>query len=50
LKSTARGTDHSITIPAQTTLKLGTLYAIISALATYLEVDRSQLLQELFGK
>ena len=50
LKSTFRGTDHSITIPAHQTLKLGTLNAIVSGVATYLEVNRSQLLQELFGK
>jgi predicted RNA binding protein YcfA (HicA-like mRNA interferase family) len=50
LKSTIRGTDHSITIPAHHTLKLGTLNAILSGVATYLEVDRSQLLRELFEK
>ncbi len=50
LKSTIRGTDHSITIPAHQTLKVGTLNAIVSDVATYLEVDRSQLVQELFGK
>jgi predicted RNA binding protein YcfA (HicA-like mRNA interferase family) len=50
LKSTIRGTDHSITIPAHQTLMLGTLNAIISGVATYLEVDRAQLLQELFDK
>jgi predicted RNA binding protein YcfA (HicA-like mRNA interferase family) len=50
LKSTVRGTDHFITIPAHHTLKLGTLNSILSAVATYLEVDRSQLLEELFGK
>ena len=50
LKSTLRGTDHFITIPAHQTLKLGTLNAIISGVAAYLEVDCSQFLQELFGK
>jgi predicted RNA binding protein YcfA (HicA-like mRNA interferase family) len=50
LKSTFRGTDHFITIPAHLTLKLGTLNSIISSVATYLEVDRLRLLHELFGK
>jgi predicted RNA binding protein YcfA (HicA-like mRNA interferase family) len=50
LKSKFRGSDHFITIPAHQTLKLGTLNAIISGVAIYLEVDRSQLLGELFGK
>jgi predicted RNA binding protein YcfA (HicA-like mRNA interferase family) len=50
LKSTHRGTDHYITIPAHQALKLGTLNSIISAVATYLEMDRALLLQELFGK
>jgi predicted RNA binding protein YcfA (HicA-like mRNA interferase family) len=50
LKSAVRGADHFITIPAHQTLKLGTLNAIISGVSAYLEVDRSQLLEELFGK
>jgi hypothetical protein len=50
LKSTARGTDHFITIPAHQTLKLGRLNATISGVATYFEMDRSQFLHELFGK
>jgi len=50
LKSSLRGTDHHVTIPAHHTLKLGTLNAIISGVATYLKVDRAQLLQELFGE
>jgi hypothetical protein len=50
LKSTLRGADNHITIPAHPTLKLGTLNAIISGVATYLDVDRAQLLRELFGE
>ena len=50
LKSTLRGADHHITIPAHPTLKLGTLNAIISGVATYLDVDRAQLFRELFGE
>jgi predicted RNA binding protein YcfA (HicA-like mRNA interferase family) len=50
LKSSFRGTDHHITIPAHKALKLGALNAIISGVAVYVELDRSQLVQELFGK
>jgi predicted RNA binding protein YcfA (HicA-like mRNA interferase family) len=40
LKSSLRGIDHRITVPAHKALKLGTLS---------LEADRSQLAEELFG-
>jgi predicted RNA binding protein YcfA (HicA-like mRNA interferase family) len=49
LKSNVRGSDHHITIPAHKALKLGTLSGIISAMAIYLEMDRSQLAEDLFG-
>jgi len=49
LKSSLRGADHHITVPAHKTLKVGTLSGIISGVATYLEMDRSQLAEELFG-
>jgi len=38
-----------VTVPAHRTLKAGTLNAILSKVAAYLEKDRSQLLQDLFG-
>ena len=50
LKSNVRGTDHYITIPAHNALKLGTLNAIASSVAVYLEMDRSRLAQELFER
>jgi len=50
LKSNVRGTDHYITIPAHNALKLGTLNAIVSSVAVYLEMDRSRLAQELFER
>jgi predicted RNA binding protein YcfA (HicA-like mRNA interferase family) len=50
LKSNLCGTDHQITIPAHKTLKVGTPNGIISAVAAYLDMDRSQLAQELFKK
>lgn len=50
LKSSIRGVDHYTTIPAHNALKLGTLNGIISSVAAYLEIDRSQLVQELFER
>jgi predicted RNA binding protein YcfA (HicA-like mRNA interferase family) len=48
LRSTLRGTAHSITIPAHDALKVGTLAAILSEIAGYLETDRPKLDKELF--
>ena len=50
LQSSLRGARHQVTVPDHKTLKLGTLNAIISAVAKYLEKDRSQLAQELFER
>ena len=49
LLSTLRGTAHHITIPAHHDLKLGTLAAILSEVAEYLEMDRTELQQRLFN-
>ena len=48
LKTTFLGSDHQVTVPAHKTLKVGTLTAILSRVAAYLEMDRSQLIEELF--
>ena len=50
LKSNLRGADQQVTVPNHKTLKLGTLNAIISAVAKYLEKDRSQCAEELFER
>ena len=50
LKSSLHGIDHQVTVPDHKTLKPGTLNAIISSVAKYLEKDRSQFAQELFGR
>jgi len=50
MSSSARGTQHHITIPAHKILKVGTLAGILSEIASYLEIERSQLEQELFGR
>ena len=48
LTTTVRGEFH-ITIPKHKNLKIGTLNNILSDIANYLELDKKQLLAELFG-
>jgi predicted RNA binding protein YcfA (HicA-like mRNA interferase family) len=48
LTSIVRGPEHHITIPAHDPLKVGTLASILSAVAVYLEIDRSDLARDLF--
>lgn len=50
LTSAATGTEHHITIPAHSSLKVGTLSAILRDLAEYLDLDRERLAEELFGR
>ncbi len=49
LQSVFRGRPHRITIPDHSSLRLGTLNAILADVAEYLEIERSQLQQDLFG-
>lgn len=49
LLSTFKGKEHHITIPAHKPLKIGTLSQIIVNVATYLEMDRKDLIDKLFG-
>jgi len=48
LSSSLRGEFH-ITIPKHKSLKIGTLNNILSDIATYLEMDKKELIDELFG-
>jgi len=48
LTTTIRGEFH-ITIPKHKNLKIGTLNNILSDIVNYLNIDKEQLLQELFG-
>ncbi|TFG22913.1 MAG: type II toxin-antitoxin system HicA family toxin [Promethearchaeota archaeon] len=48
LTTTIRGEFH-ITIPKHKSLKIGTLNNILSDIVNYLNIDKEQLLQELFG-
>jgi predicted RNA binding protein YcfA (HicA-like mRNA interferase family) len=49
LQSSLRGHPHHVTIPDHHNLRLGTLSAILSDVASYLSLERSKLEQELFG-
>ena len=48
LTSTIKGTEHHITIPGHQPLKVGTLSSILNDVASYLEMNRKTLIEELF--
>jgi hypothetical protein len=50
LRSEFRGRPHNLTLPDHRSLRLGTLNAILSDVAAYLDIERSQLELELFRK
>jgi len=50
LTSSARGTEHHITIPRHNPLKVGTLSGILKDVASYLEINRQQFIADLFKK
>jgi len=47
LTSTSKGSEHHITIPRHSPLKIGTLNSIFRDIASYLEMDRQQLIDGL---
>jgi hypothetical protein len=49
LTSTAKGSEHHVTIPANDPLPVGTLNGILKDVASYLEMDKDALIRELFG-
>ena len=48
LTSAIKGAEHHITIPAHNPLKIGTLSSILNEVASYLEMDRKTLIENLF--
>jgi len=50
LESSLRGHTHRITVPDHADLRLGTLSAILSDVADYLDIERSKLEEEIFEK
>jgi predicted RNA binding protein YcfA (HicA-like mRNA interferase family) len=49
LTSTSKGSEHHVTIPKHKPLRIGTLSSAVNEIATYLEIDRQELVKELFG-
>jgi predicted RNA binding protein YcfA (HicA-like mRNA interferase family) len=49
LISSTKEKEHHITIPSQKSLKIGTLNNIINDIADYLEIDKKELISQLFG-
>jgi predicted RNA binding protein YcfA (HicA-like mRNA interferase family) len=47
--TTAIPTEHHVTVPAHDPLKVGTLAAILGAVAEHLRLDRDELVRRLFG-
>ena len=50
LTSVVKGSEHHVTIPHHKQLRVGNLDAILADLASYLEMDRGKLAEELFGR
>ena len=48
--STLKGPEHHVTIPQHKALTVGTLNAILTDVAAYLEMDRAELSGQLFGR
>jgi predicted RNA binding protein YcfA (HicA-like mRNA interferase family) len=50
LTSAFKGSSRHVTVPRHDALKVGTLSAILSDVAVYLELDREDLASQLFGQ
>jgi predicted RNA binding protein YcfA (HicA-like mRNA interferase family) len=50
LTSRVRGTEHHVTVPRHRVLRVGTLASILTEVAAYLERERDDLAEELFGR
>jgi predicted RNA binding protein YcfA (HicA-like mRNA interferase family) len=48
LTSTMKGKEHHLTIPAHKQLRVGTLNAILGDVASYLKIERRELIKRLF--
>jgi predicted RNA binding protein YcfA (HicA-like mRNA interferase family) len=43
------GSEHHITIPAHASLRIGTLNKILRLVAGFLQIEKEQLVRQLFG-
>lgn len=49
LTSTLQGSEHHISIPSHKELRVGTLHAILTEVAVYLEMERGELREQILG-
>ena len=49
LTCSAKGAEHHVTVPAHKEIRVGTLHSILRDIAANLDIDLSQLLEDLFG-
>jgi len=49
LSSSQKSNDHHITIPLHSPLKIGTLNQILNDVSGYLEINKNELIEKLFG-
>jgi predicted RNA binding protein YcfA (HicA-like mRNA interferase family) len=49
LTSTSQGSEHHVSIPRHSPLKVGTLNSVLTDVSRYLKVDKDSLSEELFG-
>ena len=49
LSCTTMGRAHHLTVPLHRSLAVGTLARIVTDVAQYLEIDRDELVRQLFG-
>lgn len=47
--TTTRNGEHHVTIPAHSPLRVGTLAAILAAVGEHFDMNREELVKELFG-
>ena len=48
MTSTVKGREHHVTVPMHRALRVGTLSDILSDVASYLEIDKEELANQLF--
>ena len=49
LVTNLRGSEHHVTVPRHSPLKIGTLHSILHRVAAYLEISPDELRRQLFG-
>ncbi len=47
--TTSRNGEHHVTIPGHSTLRVGTLAGMLNEVAVHLEMDKDELVRQLFG-